>query len=154
MTRLALAAYTPYRGLRDAAGYAIAWWTDRDPDARTPPGRPRVSHVELVIDGVCHSSSLRRGGVSTAVINLNKPHWRVVPIDWRDPDEALQVYRLYEGEPYGYGDLLAQHVLRLPVDFRGPTCSELVARMLGLPRGEGLSPAWITDYCESRRTRA
>ena len=49
------------------------------------------------------------------------------------------------------GDLIAQHILRLPVDFRGPTCSELAALMLGLPRAERLDPAWITDYCEMRR---
>lgn len=41
--------------------------------------------------------------------------------------------------------------MRLPVDFRGPTCSELAALMLGLPRAERIDPAWITDYCEMRR---
>ena len=150
--RVALAAYTPHKA-SDALGYITAWWTDRDPDARTPTGRPWVSHVELVIDGICYTSSVRDGGVRAKRIDINKPHWRVVPIDWRDPADALRVYREHEGEPYGYGDLIAQHVLRLPVDLRGPTCSEIVARMLGLPRAEGLSPAWITDYCESRRTQ-
>lgn len=84
-------------------------------------------------------------------IDLDRPHWRVIPITWRDPDAALRVFARHAGEPYGYADLIGQHVLRLPVDFRGPTCSELAALMLGLPRAERLDPAWVTDYCESRR---
>lgn len=160
MRHLALAAYTPHRP-SDVLGYATAWWTDRDPTRRTPPARPWVSHVEIALlddDSVaaletaeCMSSSLRDGGVRRKTINLARPHWRVIPITWRDPDAALRVFERHAGEPYSYADLIAQHVLRLPVDFRGPTCSELVARMLGLPRAERLDPAWVTDYCESRR---
>lgn len=151
MTRIALAAYTPHRAA-DLAGHLVAWWTDRDPDARTPAGRRPVSHVEVVIDGVCHTASLRDGGVRAKVIDLDKPWWRVVPIDWCDPDEARAVFRRHAGAPYGYLDLIVQHVLRLPADARGLTCSELCARMLGLPRAERIDPAWLTDYCESRRT--
>lgn len=147
---IALAAYTPHR-TADALGYLTAWWTDREPDRRTPPGRPWVSHVEVVIDGVCHSSSLRDGGVRRKTISLDRPHWRVIPVTWRDPDAALCVFRNHEGESYGYGDLLMQHVLRAPMDVRGVTCSELCALMLGLPRAERIDPAWLTDYCESRR---
>lgn len=149
MTRIALASYTPHKA-SDALGYVTAWWIDRKPARRLPPGRPWVSHVEVVIDGVCHTSSLRDGGVRAKVIGLDKPWWRVTPIDWRDPDDALRVFSQHEGEPYGYADLFAQHLLRLPVDFRGPTCSELCARMLGLPRAERIDPAWLTDYCISR----
>jgi len=150
MTRIALAAYTPHRA-SDALGHLTAWWTDRDPARRMPPGRPPVSHVEVVIDGVCHSSSLRDGGVRAKAIDLDRPHWRVIPIAWRSPAEALRVFRHHDGTPYGYVDLVAQHVLRLPVDVRGLTCSELCALMLGLPRAERIDPAWLTDYCESRR---
>ena len=151
MTRIALAAYTPHRP-QDALGHLTAWWTDRTPARRTPPGRPSVSHVEVVIDGMCHSSSLRDGGVRRKLIDLDRPHWRVIPITWRSPDAALKVFARHNGEPYAWGDLVAQHVLRLPIDFRGPTCSELCALMLGIPRAERIDPAWLTDYCESRRT--
>ena len=151
MTRIALAAYTPHRP-QDALGHLTAWWTDRNPARRTPPGRPPVSHVEVVIDGMCHSSSLRDGGVRRKLIDLDRPHWRVIPITWRSPDAALKVFARHNGEPYAWGDLIAQHVLRLPIDFRGPTCSELCALMLGIPRAERIDPAWLTDYCESRRS--
>lgn len=150
MSRIALAAYSPHRAA-DVLGCLTAWWTDRDPARRTPPERAWVSHVEVVIDGVCHSASLRDGGVRAKRIDLDKFWWRIIPIEWRDPEAALRAYRAWEGEPYGWGDLIAQHVLRLPIDWRGPTCSELAAHMLGLPRAERLDPAWITDYCESRR---
>lgn len=145
---IALASYTPHRA-EDLLGYGVAWWTDRNPKRRLPAGRTWVSHVEVVVDGVCYTSSLRDGGVRSKVIDLDKPWWRVTPIAWRTPDAALRVFREHEGEPYGYADLIAQHVLRLPVDFRGPTCSELAALMLGLPRAERIDPAWLTDYCIS-----
>lgn len=49
---IALAAYTPHRW-NDIGGHLICWWT-----------RSKYSHVEIVIDGWCYSSSIRRGGVS------------------------------------------------------------------------------------------
>lgn len=150
-SRVQLAAYSPHRPA-DVLGYLVAFWTDRKPQRRLPSGRPWVSHVELVIDGQCYSSSLRDGGVRAKQIDLNKPHWRLVPVPWADAELALQQFERFKGRPYGYADLLAQHVLRLPVDARGLTCSELVARMLGLPRAERIDPAWLTDYCESRKS--
>jgi hypothetical protein len=140
---IALAAYTPHRW-SDIGGWAICWWT------RSP-----YSHVEVVIDGLCYSSSMRDGGVRSKRIDLDQPHWRVIPIAWRDPAAALRMWGLYEGEPYGYGDLLAQHVLRLPVDDPGLLCSELCALMLGLPEStaRGMSPGQLVEYVENRNAR-
>ena len=140
---IALAAYTPHRW-NDIGGHLICWWT------RSP-----YSHVEIVINGVCYSSSMRDGGVRKKVIDLDKPWWRVIPITWRDEEAALRVFRRYEGEPYGYGDLLAQHVLRLPVDDPGLLCSELCALMLGLPEStaRGMSPGALVEYVEMRNAK-
>ena len=140
---IALAAYTPHRW-NDIGGHLTAWWTRRP-----------ESHVEIVINGVCYSSSLRDGGVRPKPIDLTPSWWRVIPITWRNEDAALRVFRCYDGQPYGYWDLLTQHVLRLPVDDPGLLCSELCALMLGLPEStaRGMSPGALVEYVLSRNGR-
>lgn len=140
MAGVQLALYKPHRAM-DIGGRLICLWT-----------RSRYSHVEVVIDGICYSSSLRDGGVRAKRIDLTPGWWRVIPVTWRDPEAALRIWRIYEGEPYGWGDLLVQHVLRLPVDDPGLLCSELCARMLGLPESmsRGITPGQIVDYVEMR----
>ena len=140
---IALAAYTPHRW-SDIGGRLICWWT------RSP-----YSHVEIVINGVCYSSSLRDGGVRPAVIDLKPSWWRTIQIGWRDEEAALRVFEQHRGKPYGYGDLIAQHVLRLPVDDPGLLCSELCALMLGLPEStaRGMSPGALVEYVLSRNAK-
>ena len=140
---MALAAYEPHRW-NDIGGHLTAWWT------RSP-----YSHVEIVINGVCYSSSLREGRVRPKPIDLTPSWWRVIPITWRDEDAALRVFRRYEGEPYGYWDLLTQHVLRLPVDDPGLLCSELCALMLGLPEStaRGMTPGQLVEYVLMRNAK-
>lgn len=137
---IALAAYTPHKW-HDIGGRLTAWWT------RSP-----YSHVEIVINGVCYTSSLRDGGVRPAVIDLTPSWWRVTPIEWADENAALRVYYRHKGMPYGWMDLLTQHVLRLPVDDPGLLCSELCALMLGLPEStaRGMSPGALVEYVENR----
>lgn len=140
---IALAAYTPHRW-SDIGGRAICAWT------RSP-----YSHVEIVINGVCYSSSLRDRGVRKKTIDLGKPHWRVIPIEWVAETEALRVFFRNQGQPYGWGDLIAQHVLRLPVDDPGLLCSELCALMLGLPTSmaRGMTPGALVEYVETKDAR-
>lgn len=140
---ITLAAYTPHKW-HDVGGHLICWWT------RSP-----YPHVEIVINGVCYSSSLRDGGVRKKVIDLDKPHWRVIPIEWADEIEVLRVFFRHQGQPYGYLDLIAQHVLRLPVDDPGLLCSELCALMLGLPESmaRGMSPGQLVEYVLSRNAK-
>lgn len=138
MSRVQLAAYTPHRWT-DVGGHVIAAWT------RSP-----YSHCEIVIDGMCHSSSIRDRGVRTKRIDLDRPHWTVIPAPWVDAGRALAVYRSMEGLPYGWMDLIAQHVLRLPVSGRGVICSELCAAMLGLPRPESYHPGGLVEYVVAR----
>lgn len=140
---IALAAYTPHKAT-DIGGRVICWWTRRP-----------ESHVEIVINGVCYSSSLQDGGVRPKPIDLNKPWWRTIPIDWRDEEAALRVFEKHRGKSYGWGDLIAQHVLRLPVDDPGLLCSELCALMLGLPEStaRGMSPGQLVEYVRMRNAQ-
>ena len=140
---IALAAYTPHKW-HDVGGRLICWWT------RSP-----YSHVEIVINGVCYSSSLRDGGVRKKTIDLDKPHWRVIPIEWRNETDAWREFAKRNGKPYGWMDLITQHVLRLPVDDPGLLCSELCALMLGLPEStaRGMSPGALVEYVLSRNAK-
>lgn len=40
----------------------------------------KYSHAELVIDGMCYTSSIRDGGVRVKLIDLNSGRWDSVPI--------------------------------------------------------------------------
>lgn len=140
MAGVQLALYKPHRAM-DIGGRLICLWT-----------RSRYSHVEVVIDGICYSSSLRDGGVRAKRIDLTPGWWRVIPVTWRDPEAALRIWSIYQGEPYGWGDLVMQHVLRLPISDPGLLCSELCALMLGLPAStaRGMSPGALVEYVENR----
>lgn len=130
---IALAAYTPHQW-HDLGGRLICWWT------RSP-----YSHVEIVIDGVCYSSSLRDGGVRRKHIDLTKPHWTVIDID-ADPAKVLALFERTAGEPYGWLDLITQQVLRLPVSDAGWFCSEWVAEALGLTDAHIWSPGMLARH--------
>lgn len=133
--KLAIAAHSPHEW-NDFIGHAICAWT------RSP-----YSHVELVIDGICYSSSLRDGGVRAKRINLYPHWWRVIPIEWASADFAKGFFESHLGAPYGYADLIGQHVVRLPWhDPNGWICSEICAAALELSRPHQFSPGSLVDY--------
>lgn len=43
----------------------------------------KYSHTEIVIDGICYSSSLRDGGTRSKVIDLNSGRWDVFDVPQR-----------------------------------------------------------------------
>ena len=138
MSTVALAGYRPHK-LTDLAGYAIAAWT------RSP-----YSHCEVVIDDICYSSSLRDGGVRAKRIDLSGAHWDVVPAPRVNVERALAVFATLKDRPYGYFDLVSQHVLRMPVKpGGGVVCSDLCAAMLGLPRSYEYSPGSLMALVQS-----
>lgn len=137
---IALAAYKPHR-LSDVGGYAICAWT-----------RKKYSHVEIMIDGRCYSSSLWDGGVRNKYIDVSADWWDVFPIEWATRDFALDVYSRYDGMGYGWLDLITQHILKLPITDPRPVCSELAALMIGLPESisKSVSPGDLVDYVRNR----
>lgn len=121
---IAIAGYKPYK-LTDIGGHLICKWTGEI-----------YSHVELIIDNdldlskpkKSYSSSVRDAGVRSKFI-LFKEHWDVFPLV-ADEKYALETFKEYEGQPYGWSDLITQHVLKLPVRNNAIICSELVLLML------------------------
>ena len=102
--------------------------------------RSRYSHVELVIDGVCYSSSGRDHGVRKKVIkNLNTSgRWDVFDV-LIDKEFALQFFKTQEGAGYDYLGVARFVLPFIPESQTRWYCSELVAAMMGAT-DDNLSP--------------
>lgn len=97
------------------------------------------SHCELEIDGICHSSSIRDGGVRAKVIDLASGHWDVFTVSG-DAPAARAWFDAHDGQPYdwtGVGDIFLRWIPKQPGHW---FCSESIAAALGLPDPSTLSP--------------
>jgi hypothetical protein len=95
----------------------------------------RYSHCELVINGLCYSSSGRDHGVRKKYIPdlYSSGHWDVFDIAY-DEDYALKVYEYNKLGKYDYFGV-ARYIFPFIPNIRNKWyCSELVAVMLGLPK--------------------
>lgn len=95
MIMVQLALYKgPANGLMNrVAAFAIRAWT-----------WSRWSHAELVINGVCWSSSARDGGVRCKRIDLDSGHWDVLDLHLKHEQvtAALAWYQEHQGAAYDY----------------------------------------------------
>lgn len=104
----------------------------------------KYSHVELVIDGVCYSSSVRDGGVRSKRIDLDCK-WDVIEIKC-DAQRAINWFRAHEGEGYDWPGIAR---FALPVIHHRRKkwfCSEAVAAMIGLESPHKWSPGALARY--------
>ena len=99
----------------------------------------RYSHVELVLDGKCYSSSLRDGGVRSKYINLHPDKWDVVGINCRE-QLAYEWFRTHDGERYDWWGVWRFLLPLLPNKADQWFCSEAVAAALGLSNAEDYTP--------------
>lgn len=102
------------------------------------------SHVELVIDGVCYSSSFRDGGVRKKVIEdlRTSGHFDIFPVEL-DAAAALRRFAQDEGKAYDWlGMLRCSTWFRwLPASVMKRFCSEAVIWMArGVADPETYSP--------------
>jgi len=68
----------------------VCWWT-----------KSIYSHCEVVIGGVCYSSSNRDGGVRAKVIDLTSGRWDLFDLDG-DEGAALAWFQRHMGEGYDW----------------------------------------------------
>ena len=94
------------------------------------------SHAELVIDGVCYSSSARDGGVRSKIIDLSSGHWDVfdIYVSEQTKVKALSWFTEHNGDPYDY-----RNVVRYVLPFIGHNkkhwvCYEAIGAALGIER--------------------
>lgn len=94
----------------------------------------KYSHSEIVIDGICYSSSARDGGVRSKRIDLNSGRWDVFHITTEKAiiEHALRWFKDNEGKPYDY-----RNIVRFVIPFVGHSknrwvCYEACGDMLGI----------------------
>lgn len=107
----------------------------------------KYSHAELVIDGVCWSSSVRDGGVRQKQIDLDSGHWDVYEVlDVFDEAQALEWFKAHEGNPYdwmGIVRFVLPFVKQRPDQF---FCSEAVATALGYADASKMTPKDLLQF--------
>lgn len=106
------------------------------------------SHAELVVDGRCHSSSVRDGGVRAKTITLDPARWRVLDLPGADADAALARFKQREGLGYDWPGALRWGLPFLRQRARADYCFEVVAHMLGLPEPSRWTPLDFIDRFE------
>ena len=106
------------------------------------------SHAELVIDGVCYSSSVRDDGVRSKVIDLNSGKWVLRDVVGSSKELALARFAKREGSGYDWPGALRWGIPFLRQRSKADYCFELVAHMLGLPDPSSWSPMELIDWAE------
>ena len=108
--------------LHSVSHYAIRLWT-----------WSRWSHAELVIDGVCYSSSSRDGGVRAKVIDLASGRWDVVEVDLTDKQvaQSLAWFLTNDGDKYDWAGIVRFVIPFLPQGKRRWFCFEAIGESLG-----------------------
>lgn len=101
--------------------------------------RSPYSHVELVIGGVCYSSSIQDGGVRSKHINIGSGNWDVLEIAG-DEAKAAQWFVDHHGQDYDWLGVF-RFVLPFLKHRTGKWfCSEACAAALGLENAHKYSP--------------
>lgn len=112
-----------------------------------------VSHCELVVDGVCYSSSAMDKGVRSKVIDLDNGNWELVPLPWADKEKVIEHFEATRKYKYGYIGLVLNQLLNMGRKTKDVVfCSEWCLAALGVPcphvfnpHNAGVICNWITD---------
>lgn len=106
------------------------------------------SHSELVVEGVCYSSSIMDKGVRAKVIDLDPDKWDVIELPWADAGAVLEYFAKTDGFSYGWFSMIASQLFnRNQTDKTSQFCSEWCASALGMPNPSTYSPKTLVDTC-------
>ncbi len=128
-----------YKGPADDWTHKIAHW------AVCTFTASRYSHCELVIQGVCYSSSARDGAVRAKTIDIYSGKWDVHQIKG-DETQALQWFNDHMGQPYDWAGVLRFAFPFLPHRSKQWFCSEACAAALGIDNPHKLTPADLAEW--------
>lgn len=101
----------------------------------------KYSHAELVINGVCYSSSARDKGVRGKDINLNSGHWDVFKLT-DDPvvtKFALDWFTVHDGDLYDYRNFVRYMLPFVGEDKNKWVCFESIGAALGIDKPHKLT---------------
>lgn len=96
----------------------------------------KYSHIELVIDGVCYSSSPRDGGVRAKKIDIYSGRWDLFPLDKEKLENSLarEWFQVHMEENYDWMGIVRFVFPFIPHRSNQWFCFEAVAAALGLPK--------------------
>ena len=115
----------------------IQWWS-----------RSEYSHCELVVGGLCYSSSIMDKGVRAKVIDLDPEKWDVIDLPWADAVAVVDYFKATDSNTYGWFSLIGSQLFnRNQTDKTSQFCSEWCAAALGLPNPSTYSPQTLADSC-------
>lgn len=115
----------------------IQWWTGST-----------YSHCELVVDGVCYSSSVMDKGVRAKAIELEPTKWDVIELPWADAQRIVRYFKETDSNTYGWISLMfSQMFNRNQTDKSSQFCSEWCAAALGIPNPAMYSPGALAALC-------
>lgn len=124
-----------YKGKGKIGNAIIRWWT-----------HSQYSHCELVVNGICYSSSLMDGGVRSKTINLNSGHWDLIQLPDYFGSKILDYFGKTKWQKYSWLDLIRNQVFNANLNEEGAAfCSEWIAAALGLPNSTTYSPRTLVD---------
>jgi len=92
-----------------------------------------ITHVELVIDGMCYSSSGLDGGVRVKKIDLNDGKWEVIHITVKHPLAMWAFINRTLGAEYDFAGIVRFALPFVKSDPDKWFCSEWVAQAIGDP---------------------
>lgn len=119
--------------------YAIRLWT-----------WSKWSHAELVIDGLCLSSSVRDGGVRAKHIDLESGRWDVVSINI-DEQAALNWFHQHDSDKYDWAGIWRFVIPLLPHHPRRQFCFEAIGNALGFAGAHKLTANDLWHWAANRQ---
>lgn len=108
--------------LHTISHYAIRLWT-----------WSKYSHAEIVIDGVCYSSSSRDGGIRKKEIDLYSGRWDIVylNIPKQKARQVLEWFNQHDGDKYDYLGIVRFVLPFIPHSKNKRFCFEAIGESLG-----------------------
>ncbi|WP_337056284.1 hypothetical protein [Pseudomonas sp. USHLN015] len=134
-----------FKGKGQIGNAVIRWWTGS-----------RYSHCELVVDGLCYSSSVMDKGVRCKAIgpdddqiSLDVRLWDIFDLPWADENRIKDYFAKTDSDQYGWPSLILSQMLNRNQSIKhAQFCSEWCAAALGLPAPSSLSPSTIDQWCK------
>lgn len=106
------------------------------------------SHCELVVDGMCYSSSAMDKGVRRKAIALDPAHWDLIELPWADAEQVLRYFQITRKHNYGWASMAASQLFNLNRELgKSPFCSQWIAAALGLPNPVTYNPRTLGELC-------
>jgi hypothetical protein len=143
------AAIAFYKGPPDTVAQWIGYWAIRIWTWS------RWSHAELVLDGICWSSSARDGGVRGKAIDLANGRWAMVELDLSDYELVMARlwFKKHLGAKYDWLNIGRWLAPFIPHGRQRFVCFEAIGNALGLAGAHRLDADDLYEWALQRAPR-